>query len=264
MPFTLGLRGQRALVTASSRGIGFAVAEGFLSEGARVVVNSHNQRNLTEAVGRLETRGEVHGVLADLRSQEDTDKLVTEAVKTLGGIDTFVYVTGTPRPGTFMEQEFADWKDAATLLVVSPSHLARRVADVMVKDKIQGRMVFSASIAIREPLPNIALSNVCRISIAGLVRTLARELGPKQIRVNGVLPGYILTGRVEQILSDTAIRKGISHDQALADLVGEIPLGRIGSPDELARAILFLSSEASSYVSGAMLPVDGAWLRSVG
>lgn len=125
-------------------------------------------------------------------------------------------------------------------------------------------MVFSSSSAIREPNPNLALSNVCRIAIFGLVRTLARELGPKGIRVNGIMPGYIKTARIDSIVNDNARRKNISEDQALKELEAQVPLGHIGSTDQIAKSFVFLGSELSSYVSGAMLPVDGGMLRSIG
>jgi 3-oxoacyl-[acyl-carrier protein] reductase len=264
MPLTSGLSGQRVLVTAASQGIGFAAARAFLEEGARVVVNGSNPARLGKAVETLRPLGEVNGVVADLSRHADLDRLVNETQTALGGIDTLVYVTGSPAPGTFMEQNFDTWQAAATLLTVSPAYLAQRVAQGMLAANTRGRMVFSASQAIREPIPNIATSNVCRIAIAGLVRTLARELGPKGIRVNGVLPGFIATDRVSHVFEDTARRRGITPQQAEELVIREIPLGRIGGPEELARVFVFLGSEMSSYVSGALLPVDGAALRSVG
>jgi 3-oxoacyl-[acyl-carrier protein] reductase len=259
-----GLSGARVLVTAASRGIGFGAARKFLEEGARVVVNSSNKERLDNALTQLKPLGEVYGVRADLNMQRDLDELVSQTVSLLGGIDTLVYVTGSPKPGAFMEQGYNDWENASRLLVVSPAYLARKVADQMLKDGVRGRMVFLASYAIREPVPNIALSNVCRISIAGLVRTLARELAPKGIRVNGILPGYIRTSRIDQIASDTAKRKGITKEQAISDIEREIPMGYMGTTEMLAKSIVFLGSEMSEYVTGAMLPVDGGILRSVG
>jgi 3-oxoacyl-[acyl-carrier protein] reductase len=264
MPISSGLSGQRVLVTAASQGIGFAAARAFLEEGARVTVNSSNEARLEKAIAALRPHGEVHGVVANLAQHADLNRLVAETTAALGGIDTLVYVTGSPAPGTFMEQNFDTWQTAANLLTVSPAYLAQKVAEQMLAAKTRGRMVFSASFAIREPIPNIATSNVCRIAIAGLVRTLARELGPRGIRVNGVLPGYIATERVDHVFEDAARRRGVTPEQAKAALVQEIPLGRIGSPEELARAFVFLGSEMSSYVTGALLPVDGGILRSVG
>ena len=254
----------RVLVTASSQGIGYAAAEAFLDEGARVVVNSSNADRLAHAVERLRAHGPVHGVLADLTAHAGIDRLVDEAIGHLGGLDTLVYVTGSPRPGTFLEQGYEEWVRAANLLIVSPAYLAKRVAPTMVTQPTGGRMVFLTSFVIREPVSNLALSSVCRGAVAGLVRLLARELGPKGVRVNGILPGYIRTGRVEEVARDAAARRNVPTETVLGEIEGEIPLRRIGAPAELARAIVFLGSERSSYVSGAMLPVDGAILRSIG
>jgi 3-oxoacyl-[acyl-carrier protein] reductase len=264
VPTEAPTRDSRVLVTAASQGIGYAAAEAFLREGARVVINSSNQENLRRASESLSSIGAVSAVRGDLRKKDDLDHLLVETRRILGGLDTLVYVTGPPTPGMFLEQGFEEWERAAQLLVVSPAYLARIAAEAMLVGGRGGRMVFLTSIAIREPIPTIATSSVCRIAVAGLVRTLARELGPKGIRVNGILPGYIGTDRLSELLVDSARRKGTSEAAERAALERDIPLGRVGAPEELARAIVFLGSEASSYVTGALLPVDGGTLRSVG
>ena len=264
MPLTTGLNGQRVLITAASQGIGFGAAKAFLDEGARVVVNSSNNEKLAKARESLSKSGEVFAVTGNLTVKSDIDQLVSKTVDLLGGLDSLIYVTGSPAPGTVMEKNYDEWEFAARLLTVSPAYLARKVAEVMIEQKVKGRLVFSASYVIKEPSPNLALSNVCRISILGLVRTLARELGPRGIRVNAVLPGFIATGRIDQIVKDSAKRKGISETQALNEIVSQVPLGYIATTEELAKSFLYLGSEMSSYVSGAVLAVDGAILRSVG
>jgi 3-oxoacyl-[acyl-carrier protein] reductase len=264
VPSEAPTRGSRVLVTGASQGIGYAAAQAFLREGARVVINSSNEENLRHATASLAPIGPVSAVRADLRRREDLDQLLEETRRILGGLDTLVYVTGPPKPGTYLEQGFEEWERAAQLLVVSPAYLARLAAQAMLAGGQGGRMVFLTSIAIREPIATIATSSVCRIAVAGLVRTLARELGPKGIRVNGILPGYIGTDRLSELLVDSARRKGTNEAAERAALVREIPLGRVGTPEELARVIVFLGSESSSYVTGALLPVDGGTLRSVG
>jgi 3-oxoacyl-[acyl-carrier protein] reductase len=264
VPLSSGLGGARVLVTAASQGIGFGAAQSLVGEGARVVLNSSNSERLSAAVERLRPTGDVHGVVGDLRRGPDLDRLLEETVRHLGGLDALVYVTGSPHPGLFLEQSYDDWERAAALLVVSPAYLARRAAEAMIASGAKGRMVFLTSIAVREPIPNLATSSVCRIAVAGLVRTLARELGPRGIRVNGILPGYIRTGRIDEVAEDAARRNGTSPAEFLRGLERSIPLGRIGTPEELGRAVVFLASELSSYVTGAMLPVDGGYLRSVG
>ena len=264
MAISSGLSGQRVLVTASSRGIGFGAATAFLQEGASVVINSSNKERLSLAERALDKFGKVHGVVADLSSKDQIDHLISETINVLSGIDTLVYVTGSPKTGLFMEQGYDDWETAARLLTVSPAYLARRVAEIMIKNGVKGRMVFLASYSIREPIPNIATSNVCRIAIAGIVRTLARELAPKGIRVNAVLPGFIQTARVEQITDEASRRRGITKEQAREEIEKQIPLGYIATPAQLAKSIVFLGSEMSEYVTGTMLPVDGGLLRSIG
>ena len=263
MPIDWGLSGQRILVTAASRGIGFGAARALLQEGASVVINSSDPGRLEEARRQLSSIGKVQTVTADLSVQNDIDRLVDDSIRLLGGIDALIYVTGSPKPGTFLELNYDDWLAGAKLLVVSPAYLTKRVADHMINEKIRGRMVILSSYVIREPSLTIALSSVCRIATASLVRLLARDLGSKGIRVNGILPGYIMTKRIEQIANDAAKRRGVTPEKVVDDIVHDIPLGRIGSTEELARVIVFLASELSSYVSGSIIPVDGAILRSV-
>ncbi len=264
MSRSFGLEGKKILVTGASSGIGFGAAKAFLGEGANVVINSSNRDRLSKAHEKLGKEGNVHSIVADITKEKDLDRLVAGAVRKLGGLDTLVYVTGQPATGRFLEKDYSDWRAAADLMMISPAYLARLVATQMIDSKVRGSMVFLGSITMREPVLTIAVSGVARIGVSGLVRTLARELGPKGIRVNGILPGYIETARVEAILKDRVAREGISRAKAVEEMVAEIPMGRLGTTEELAQVVMFLASDLSSYVSGALIPVDGALLRSTG
>jgi 3-oxoacyl-[acyl-carrier protein] reductase len=264
LPGQSGLAGKRILVTAASRGIGFGVAKAFLGEGSRVVINSSNKSNLDLAERKLRPLGEVHTVAADHRIRKDLDRLVDETVRILGGLDVLAYVAGPPPAGTFMEIDYGRWQTAADLLLIGPVYLAQRVAQVMISSGTRGSMTFVSSFTIKEPVSNLAESNIVRGSMLGLVRTLAREFGPKGIRVNGVMPGHIQTARLEEVIDDAASRRKVTRDQAVAEIVSQIPMGRLGTTDEIANVVIFLSSEQASYVSGATVPVDGAFIRSVG
>jgi 3-oxoacyl-[acyl-carrier protein] reductase len=173
------ISGYRVLVTASSRGIGRGIAEVLCDEGARVVVNGKTRANVERAVSELSARGcSVKGVTADLTVRSDVERLVDEAVEFLGGLDALVYVTGPPKPGRFTDLSLEDWDYGRRLLVDSAVILVYRALPHLERSS-NPSIVFLTSVATREPLEDIALSNTLRIAVHGLVRTLARELGPR-------------------------------------------------------------------------------------
>jgi 3-oxoacyl-[acyl-carrier protein] reductase len=261
LPFNIS--GYRVLVTASSRGIGRGIAEVLCDEGAHVVVNGRNPLNLKRTVEELLSKGcNVKGVVADLTVREDVERLVDEAVKFLGGLDALVYVTGPPKPGRFTDLSLEDWDYARKLLIDSAIILVYRSLNYLERSR-NPSIVFLTSVATREPLEDIALSNTLRIAIHGLVRTLARELGPRGIRVNAVMPGYILTDRVKQIAEKRAAERGVSVEKIYEEIASEVPLGRIGEPREVGYLVAFLISPYASYINGASIPIDGGYLRSV-
>lgn len=231
--------------------------------GADVIILSRNEENLKKAKEKIKEIADVNVeyIVADLTKKEDLERIVGE-VKNIGDPDIFFYSTGGPKPGYFMEMTMEDWEEAVKLLLYPAVYLTRALVPGMEK-KGFGRIIYSTSVAIKEPIPNIALSNVVRISLAGLVRTLAKELGPKGITVNGIMPGIIRTDRVIQLAQDKARREGKSLEEALQDYAKPIPLGRLGEPEEIGYLVAFLSSELGSYINGAMIPVDGGRLNSV-
>ncbi len=262
----LGLRGKLALVTASSRGLGYASARALALEGADIILSSRDPGRLRRAAGRLreEVGGNVsiHYHILDLTSRESIDELFDWIKDEYGRLDIMVYSTGGPKPGKFMEMEWDDWVEATRLLSLSATWVARRAAELMIPHR-WGRMVFIASVAIREPWPDLALSNIMRLPIAGIVRMLAKELGPYGITVNGVMPSVILTSRVMEIAEKRAKTQGRRVEDVLREMSERIPLKRLGKPEELGWLVAFLASEKAGFINGAMIPVDGGLLNSV-
>lgn len=257
-----GLEGYRVLVTASTRGIGRGVAEVLLEEGAKVFICGKSRESVDRALSELRRLGEVYGSPADVAVREQAEGVVDRAYEALGGLDGLVYITGPPRPGTFTELDESDWEYGVRLLVLSAVWITRR-ALLYIGEPGKGSIVYLTSTAAREAIPNIALSNVLRVSIHGLVKTISRELGPRGVRVNAVVPGHILTDRTLEVAKDQSARTGKSVEEVVSEWAGEIPLRRLGTAKEVGYVVAFLLSPLSSYVTGALLPVDGGLLRSL-
>lgn len=261
----LGLKDKVALVPASSKGIGFGVAKVLASEGCKVVISSRNEDAISKAQDQIvnETGNKnVHAVRADLTVKEDVDRLVDEATGKFGTIDILAYNTGPPKPGTFKELSDADWDQAVKLLLMSAVWLTKRVVPGMVGKK-WGRLVYITSSTLRQPVPNLVLSNTVRLSLAGLSKSLATEFGPAGITSNGIMQGHILTERQHQVAQDISSRTGKNVEQAMKELVLDVPQGRYGRPEEVGYLAAFLASERAGYINGSMLAIDGGLIRSV-
>ncbi len=260
----LGVEGLKVLVTASTRGIGRGIAEVLLEGGAKVVINGSHEETLREAVKSLRAAygGDVvNGFKADLRKDEDISSLVSNAVEFLGGLDGLAYVTGPPRAGYFRELSREDWGEGIRLLIMSAVNVVKESLPYLLKSS-NPSIVFLTSVAVKEPIPNIVLSNTLRISVHGLMKSLARELGPQGVRVNAVMPGYVLTDRVKYLARVKAQETGRSVDEVINGMASEVPLGRIAHPKEIGYVVAFLLGRYSTYVNGASIPVDGGLLKS--
>lgn len=255
----LGLQDKKALVTAASRGLGYACAEALAREGASVIISSRSRETLEKAATRLREANphvDIHYYPADLTEREDIHRLFDFVEKVFGGLDILVYSTGGPKPGRFMELGDNDWEEAAKLVGLSAVWVARRAARLMMRQN-WGRMVFIGSITLIKPYLNLATSSIMRMPLLGLVRTLALELAPHGITVNAVLPSLVLTDRVLQLARRKAVEKGISLEEALREMAREIPVGRAADPGELASLVAFLASERAGFITGTAIPFDG-------
>ena len=260
----LGLKGKIAMVTASSKGIGYGVAKVLASEGCRVVISSRSIDSISRARDQIvEETGnrEVYAFSADLTVKEDVDRLVKNASEKLGSVDILAYNTGPPKPGTFNELSEPDWDYGAKMLLMNAVWLAKRLLPAMERKK-WGRLVFITSTTLRQPIPNLVLSNTVRLSLAGLSKSIAIEYGAKGITSNGIMQGHILTARQKEIAEDISRRTGKSIDDAMKQALVDVPLGRYGTPEEVGYLVAFLGSDKASYINGAMIPIDGGMIRA--
>jgi 3-oxoacyl-[acyl-carrier protein] reductase len=260
----LNVRGKVAMVAGASRGMGYAVARLLAAEGARVSIAARNEATLKESAVRIaaETKSEVLPFTADLHLAGAIDHWASATVERFGGVDLLFANTGGPPSGSALSFDDNAWKDAHELLVLSSLRMARAVVPSM-KTRGGGSIVFNTSTSIREPISNLALSNVERPAVAALSKTLAQELAPFHIRVNVILPGRIDTDRVRSLDALRAGKEGVTPEEQKARTEKTIALGRYGTVDEFAKAAVFLLSDAASYVTGASLLVDGGLVKGV-
>ena len=260
----LGLNGKVAMVAAASKGLGYAVARELAMEGANVSISSSNSASIQAAKNNIEkeSRQNVVACVADVRSPDAIKQWYDETIKLCGGVDLLFVNAGGPSAGGFLSFDDTAWQDAVDLLLFSAVRMARVVLPSM-KQRGGGAVVFSASSSVKEPIENLVLSNVVRATIPALSKTLSRECAADHIRFNTVLPGRIDSERVRALDAINAQKKNISIEEQRKVMQAAIPLGRYGKIDEYARAVLFLLSPASSYITGATLWVDGGMIRSV-
>ncbi len=261
----LGLEDKVALVPASSKGIGLGVAKVLAAEGCRVVVSSRSQDSISKAMDAIvkETGNkDVYSVKADLAAKADVDHLVDQATNKFGTIDILAYNTGPPKPGTFADLNDADWEQGVKLLLMSAIWLTKRVVPGMVQKKL-GRLIYITSSTLRQPVPNLVLSNTVRLSLAGLSKSLALEYGSKGITSNGIMQGHILTDRQRKVAQDVSSRTGKTLDEAMKQMLQDVPSGRYGLAEEVGYLVAFLACEKASYINGTMLAIDGGLIRSV-
>lgn len=260
----LGLKDKVALVAAGSRGLGRAVAEELAAEGASLVLCARDAATLAETTAAIadQTGAHVLGVPADVTEAAQVKQLVASGIDRFGRIDILVTNAGGPPAGRFDQLTQEQWEHAARLTLYSAVHLAREVLPGM-KTRRWGRILNITSIAVKQPVENLLLSNSLRAAVTGFARTLANEVASEGITVNNILPGYTRTERLEDLARMMAEKQGISASEFSGKWEAEIPMGRLGEPREFAALAAFLVSERASYITGTSIQVDGGWIRSL-
>jgi 3-oxoacyl-[acyl-carrier protein] reductase len=260
----LGIKGKTALVVAASKGMGKASALGLAAEGARVVLCARGEAALKDAAAEVKqkTGAEVLALAADASRAADISKVVAEANRAFGGVDILVANVGGPPPGPFEAMTDEQWKAAFEQVHLSTVRFIREVLPHM-KQARWGRILAIQSSSVKQPVDGLVLSNGIRPGIAGLFKTLAGDLAPHGITVNLVLPGRIMTDRFREHQTDRATRSGVTLEKQMELSSADIPMGRIGTPDEFAAMVVFLASARASYVTGTAVQVDGGLIRSV-
>lgn len=261
----LGLNDKVALVPASSKGIGLGVAKVLAAEGCKVVVSSRNQDSIAkarDAIAKETGNNNVYSVKADLAVKAEVDSLVEKTIDKFGTLDILAYNTGPPKPGTFADLTDADWEHGVKLLLMSAVWMTKRVVPEMVRKK-WGRLIYITSSTLRQPVPNLVLSNTIRLGLAGLSKSLALEYGSKGLTSNGIMQGHIFTDRQRQVAQDISLRSGKNLDDAMKQMLQDVPAGRYGSSEEVGYLVAFLASEKASYINGTMLAIDGGLVKSV-
>ena len=260
----LGLTNKVAMVGGASKGLGFAVARALAAEGAHVAIASRDKEGIQRAAAAINAfgGGRAHAISADLSQADAITQWAEAATDRFGGVDLLFANTGGPPAGTSLSFDDAAWQTAFELLLLSVVRTVRLVVPSM-RARGGGAILVGTSSTVKEPFPNLALSNVMRAGVTALVKTLSVELAPDHIRVNSLLPGRIATDRLKYLDQANAAKAGITAGEQTQRAMAAIPAGRYGEPDEFGRAGAFLLSNAASYITGAALQVDGGLLKGL-
>jgi len=251
----LGLKGRSALVTAASKGLGRACAGALIQEGVEVFISSRDAASIEGTAKQINAAG---WLASDVSKPGEPEAVVDAAIRQLGGLDILVINAGGPPPGTFQSTPLEMWDVAFQLTLMSAVRLIRAGLPHL-KRSDQGRIVCITSISVRQPIPNIALSNSMRAAVTGLAKTLARELAPDRITINCLAPDAILTDRTRAL----AVAAGVDPEERIKQQSAAAPMGRLGDPAEFGAACAFLCSKQAGYITGQTLGVDGGALLGV-
>jgi 3-oxoacyl-[acyl-carrier protein] reductase len=260
----LGLKDRVAIVAASSQGLGRAVAEGLAREGAKLALCARTEGALKSTATEIQRQTGVD-VLArgvDVTSHQQVAGFVNATVARFGRVDICVTNAGGPPAKLFADTTLDDWQAGVSLNLMSTLYLARQVLPLMQKQK-WGRLIAITSVAVKQPIEGLILSNAVRSAVSGLVKSLSNEYGKFNILVNNVCPGYTLTARLDELAGKLARAEGVEPRRIHERWASQTPLGRLGQPQEFANLVVFLASERSSYITGQSIAVDGGFVKGV-
>jgi 3-oxoacyl-[acyl-carrier protein] reductase len=253
-----GLKGRIVIVAGASQGMGRATARAFALEGARVAMCARTEKTLLAAADeiRKQTSAEVFSKSVDVSNAAQVKQFVADVVSKFGGVDVCVANAAGPPPKTFLNISLEDWHSAFEMNFMSAVHLAREVIPHMQR-KRWGRMITITSTSVRQPIPDLVLSSAIRPAVVGLIKSMAVEFGKDGITFNNVAPGYTATERLSEVAVPRAQAAGVSEEEIYKRWANDVPLRRLGKPEEIADAILWLASDRAAYVTGQTILVDG-------
>jgi 3-oxoacyl-[acyl-carrier protein] reductase len=253
----LGLAGKVAIVGGSSRGIGRAIALALAQEGCNVAICARGRDELETAAAEIETQAgaRVLPVVCDMANGGDIQRLVRQTAETFGRIDIVVNNAGGPPLGAFDDLGDAEWQKAIDQNLLSAVRTIREALPLLRRQG--GRIINITSVAVKQPIDRLMLSNSARLGVVGMAKTLSREVAQDGITVNNICPGNIATQRLLSLFEARAQREGRTFQEVVEEEENRTPIGFLGEPSDVAALVTFLASEKARYISGATIQVDG-------